>query len=114
MKSALAEHAGAGLAHPQTAGKRLHNAGTHHNGGRPRRRGLIRETHRQPPQSCPAKDPLRCGSSDLPADEHVKAFRVLVAVFAFADVRRRQMHCKNGCGHPWHSLPTTPAKAEQP
>nr|WSW49673.1 DUF5958 family protein [Streptomyces sp. NBC_01001] len=57
-------------------------------------------------------DPPRYGFSDFPADENVKAFRVLVSVFAVADTRRRQTHCKNACGHP--NLPSTSAEAEQP
>ncbi|MGW3402826.1 DUF5958 family protein [Streptomyces zhihengii] len=44
--------------------------------------------------------------SGLPATEHVKAFRVLVAVFAVADTRRRERHCKGACTHAWHNLPT--------
>ncbi|MEU9720989.1 DUF5958 family protein [Streptomyces sp. NPDC047976] len=59
-------------------------------------------------------DPPRYGFYGLPADEHVKAFRVLVSVFAVADTRRRQTYCKGTCGHPWHNLPTTPAGAQQP
>ncbi|MFJ9847540.1 DUF5958 family protein [Kitasatospora sp. NPDC101155] len=51
-------------------------------------------------------DPPRYGFSHLPADEHVKAFRVLVCVFAVADTRRRKTYCKGTCGHPWHNLPT--------
>ncbi|MEV7414843.1 DUF5958 family protein [Streptomyces sp. NPDC089919] len=58
-------------------------------------------------------DPPRYGFSGLPADEHVKAFRVLVSVFAVADTRRREMYCRNACGHPWHNLPSAPAEAEQ-
>jgi len=38
-------------------------------------------------------DPPRSGFASLPADEHVKAFRVLVAVFAVADTRRRETYC---------------------
>ncbi|MEU8434479.1 DUF5958 family protein [Streptomyces sp. NPDC029216] len=49
-------------------------------------------------------DPPRYGFSGLPAGEHVTAFRVLVSVFAVADTRRRQTHCKNACGHSWHNL----------
>ncbi|KJY16693.1 hypothetical protein VR46_45140, partial [Streptomyces sp. NRRL S-444] len=49
-------------------------------------------------------DPPRYGFSSLPTDEYVKAFRVLVSVFAVADTRRRQTYCKNACGHPWHNL----------
>ncbi|MFI8437917.1 DUF5958 family protein [Streptomyces sp. NPDC079020] len=56
-------------------------------------------------------DPPRSGFANLPADEHVKAFRVLVSVFAVADTRRREMYCKGTCGHAWHHLPTA---VEQP
>ncbi|MFD5430167.1 DUF5958 family protein [Streptomyces sp. NPDC127084] len=34
-------------------------------------------------------DPPRYGFAGLPSAEHVKAFRVLVSVFAVADTRRR-------------------------
>ncbi|MGW1139122.1 DUF5958 family protein [Streptomyces zhihengii] len=51
-------------------------------------------------------DPPRYGFSGLPATEHLKAFRVLVAVFAVADTRRRERHCKGACTHAWHNLPT--------
>ncbi|MFJ9343760.1 DUF5958 family protein [Streptomyces sp. NPDC101733] len=50
-------------------------------------------------------DPPRWGFANLPADEHVKAFRVLVSVFAVADARRRETYCKGKCGHAWHHLP---------
>ncbi|MGW7289971.1 DUF5958 family protein [Streptomyces sp. NPDC054847] len=49
-------------------------------------------------------DPPRYGFAALPADEHVKAFRVLVSVFSVADTRRRQTYCKGTCGHAWHTL----------
>ncbi|MGW0884642.1 DUF5958 family protein [Streptomyces sp. NPDC002671] len=49
-------------------------------------------------------DPPRYGFANLPADEHVKAFRVLVSVFAIADTRRRKTYCKGTCGHTWHNL----------
>ncbi|MFJ4776567.1 DUF5958 family protein [Streptomyces sp. NPDC088762] len=51
-------------------------------------------------------DPPRYGFAGLPSTEHVKAFRVLVSVFAVADSRRRERHCKGACGHAWHNLPT--------
>jgi uncharacterized protein DUF5958 len=51
-------------------------------------------------------DPPRYGFANLPAEEHVKAFRVLVSVFAVADTRRRETECKGTCGHAWHHLPT--------
>ncbi|MBT2451469.1 hypothetical protein J7F03_31285 [Streptomyces sp. ISL-43] len=50
-------------------------------------------------------DPPRYGFANLPVDEHVKAFRVLVSVFAVADTRRRKTYCKGTCGHAWHHLP---------
>ncbi|WP_403490407.1 DUF5958 family protein [Streptomyces caniferus] len=49
-------------------------------------------------------DPPRYGFAALPADEHVKAFRILVSVFSVADTRRRQTYCKDTCGHAWHNL----------
>ncbi|MET9116029.1 DUF5958 family protein [Streptomyces longwoodensis] len=56
-------------------------------------------------------DPPRYGFAGLPAAEHVKAFRVLVSVFAVADTRRRGTCCQGACGHSWHNLP---AATEQP
>ncbi|MFD8686303.1 DUF5958 family protein [Streptomyces sp. NPDC059651] len=49
-------------------------------------------------------DPPRYGFAALPADEHVKAFRVLVSVFSVADTRRRHTYCRGTCGHAWHNL----------
>ncbi|WP_327380701.1 DUF5958 family protein [Streptomyces sp. NBC_01207] len=40
-----------------------------------------------------------------PVDERRKAFRLLVAVLAVADERRRERFCSDGCGHWWHRLP---------
>ncbi|MGW2303288.1 DUF5958 family protein [Streptomyces sp. NPDC001809] len=53
-------------------------------------------------------DPARYGFANLPADEHVRAFRVLVAVFSVADTRRRETHCKGRCSHAWHNLAAPP------
>ena len=39
-----------------------------------------------------------------PVDERRK-FRLLVAVLAVADERRRERFCSGGCGHWWHNLP---------
>ncbi|MEW2134856.1 DUF5958 family protein [Streptomyces sp. NPDC005435] len=50
-------------------------------------------------------DPPRYGFASLPPAEHVKAFRVLVSVFAVADTRRRETYCKGACTHAWHNLP---------
>lgn len=56
-------------------------------------------------------EPPRYGFVGLPSAEHLKAFRVLVSVFAVADARRRETNCKGACGHAWHNLP---AATEQP
>ncbi|GAB7106792.1 hypothetical protein JCM4814A_51060 [Streptomyces phaeofaciens JCM 4814] len=40
-----------------------------------------------------------------PVDERRKAFRLLIAVLAIADGRRRERFCSGGCGHWWHALP---------
>ncbi|WP_281157548.1 DUF5958 family protein [Streptomyces sp. HYC2] len=39
-----------------------------------------------------------------PLDERRKAFRLLIAVLAIADERRRERFCSDGCGHWWHRL----------
>ncbi|MFF9870529.1 DUF5958 family protein [Streptomyces sp. NPDC013953] len=41
---------------------------------------------------------------NLPQDERVKAFRLLVALLGVADERRRARFCAHGCGHAWHHL----------
>ncbi|MFJ3138510.1 DUF5958 family protein [Streptomyces sp. NPDC086843] len=43
-------------------------------------------------------------ASLTPRDERRKAFRLLVAVLAIADGRRRERYCSNGCSHWWHRL----------
>ncbi|MFE7789732.1 DUF5958 family protein [Streptomyces sp. NPDC057460] len=43
-------------------------------------------------------------ASLTPLDERRKAFRLLVAVLAIADGRRRKRFCSDGCGHWWHRL----------
>jgi hypothetical protein len=43
---------------------------------------------------------------NLPQDERVKAFRLLVALLGVADERRRLRFCADGCGHAWHHLRT--------
>ncbi|WP_329319215.1 MULTISPECIES: DUF5958 family protein [unclassified Streptomyces] len=45
-------------------------------------------------------------ASLTPRDERRKAFRLLVAVLAIADGRRRERTCASGCGHWWHRLTT--------
>ncbi|MEV5491039.1 DUF5958 family protein [Streptomyces bobili] len=63
-----------------------------------------REAHGQPSVII-RMDPPRYVFAALPADEHGKAFHVLVSVFSAADTRRRQTYCKGACGHAWHNLP---------
>jgi hypothetical protein len=41
---------------------------------------------------------------NLPQGERVKAFRLLVALLAVADGRRRERFCADGCTHAWHQL----------
>ncbi|MET8572054.1 DUF5958 family protein [Streptomyces sp. NPDC004783] len=41
---------------------------------------------------------------NLPQDERVKAFRLLVALLGVADERRRARFCAQGCSHAWHYL----------
>ncbi|MEB8340303.1 DUF5958 family protein [Streptomyces endophyticus] len=43
---------------------------------------------------------------NLPQDERVKSFRLLVALLGVADDRRRLRTCTGGCGHAWHQLRT--------
>jgi hypothetical protein len=40
----------------------------------------------------------------LPEDEHLKVFKLLLALFTIADKRRRETWCKDGCQHEWHHL----------
>ncbi|MFE2146867.1 DUF5958 family protein [Streptomyces sp. NPDC059456] len=41
---------------------------------------------------------------NLPQDERVKSFRLLVALLGVSDERRRKRFCAGGCGHDWHQL----------
>lgn len=43
---------------------------------------------------------------NLPQDERVKAFQLLIALLGVADDRRRLRFCAGGCGHAWHHLRT--------
>jgi hypothetical protein len=43
-------------------------------------------------------------ASLAPLDERRKAFRLLIAVLAISDARRRERYCSDGCGHWWHRL----------
>ena len=40
----------------------------------------------------------------LPESEWTKSFRLLLALLAVADRRRRETTCKDGCTHSWHNL----------
>nr|WP_203633737.1 DUF5958 family protein [Streptomyces sp. SID10815] len=49
---------------------------------------------------------------NLPQEERIKAFRLLVALLGVADERRRARFCAHGCSHPWHRLgPSAGAEA---
>ncbi|MEU4090328.1 DUF5958 family protein [Streptomyces aureus] len=39
-----------------------------------------------------------------PVDKRRTAFRLLIAVLAIADERRRERFCSGRCGHWWHQL----------
>ncbi|MEW2406363.1 DUF5958 family protein [Streptomyces griseoviridis] len=43
-------------------------------------------------------------ASLTPHDGRLKSFRLLIAVLAVADGRRRERFCSDGCGHAWHRL----------
>ncbi|MFF4322985.1 DUF5958 family protein [Streptomyces sp. NPDC001568] len=43
---------------------------------------------------------------NLPQDERVKSFRLLVALLGVADERRRERFCVHVCNHSWHWLAT--------
>ena len=51
---------------------------------------------------------------NLPQDERVKAFRLLVALLGVADERRRTRFCADGCGHDWHHLGADGLQASPP
>ncbi|GGS21772.1 hypothetical protein Snoj_22720 [Streptomyces nojiriensis] len=55
----------------------------------------------------PIEQQLRKIAGLTPVDERRKAFRLLVAVLAVADERRRERFCSGGCGHWWHRLSVT-------
>ncbi|MGI5259894.1 DUF5958 family protein [Streptomyces angustmyceticus] len=46
----------------------------------------------------------RLHMSALPPYDLPRAFRLLVALLAIADTRRRERYCAGGCGHEWHQL----------
>ncbi len=46
----------------------------------------------------------RLHMSALPPYDLPRAFRLLIALLATADTRRRERYCAGGCGHEWHQL----------
>jgi hypothetical protein len=48
----------------------------------------------------------------LPENEWDKSFRLLLALLAIADARRRNTQCVDGCSHEWHHL-SPPAEDEE-
>ncbi|WP_267883468.1 DUF5958 family protein [Streptomyces sp. NRRL F-6677] len=53
-------------------------------------------------------------ASLAPHDERLKSFRLLIAVLAVADGRRRERFCSDGCGHAWHRLAVPPPPPPPP
>jgi hypothetical protein len=41
---------------------------------------------------------------NLPHNENIKSFRVLLSTFTVADERRRRTECLGKCSHAWHNL----------
>jgi hypothetical protein len=41
---------------------------------------------------------------NLPKDEQLKSFKLLIALLSIADERRRNTECKLGCSHEWHNM----------
>ncbi|WP_435810147.1 DUF5958 family protein [Streptomyces mirabilis] len=58
------------------------------------------------PTYTPTVMPTRCrlNMAELPSYDRARAFRLLVALFAIADTRRRERYCVGGCSHEWHQL----------
>ncbi|MFJ8490508.1 DUF5958 family protein [Streptomyces sp. NPDC094038] len=50
----------------------------------------------------------RLNMARLPSYDLPRAFRLLVALLAVADTRRRARDCVEGCRHAWHHLATRP------
>lgn len=46
----------------------------------------------------------RTRTRSFPADERLRLFRLLIAMVAIADGRRRATRCADGCTHWWHHL----------
>ncbi|MGW3012682.1 DUF5958 family protein [Streptomyces sp. NPDC001219] len=46
----------------------------------------------------------RLHMSALPPYDLPRAFRLLIALLAIADTRRRERYCAAGCRHEWHQL----------
>jgi hypothetical protein len=56
----------------------------------------------------------RLDMADLPSYDRARAFRLLVALFAIADTRRRERYCVGGCSHEWHQLAACEAAGPAP
>ncbi|WP_411137371.1 DUF5958 family protein [Streptomyces sp. C10] len=50
----------------------------------------------------------RLHMAGLPPYDLPRAFRLLVALLAVADARRRERHCVDGCAHEWHQPAARP------
>ncbi|GEB57121.1 DUF5958 family protein [Streptomyces gardneri] len=70
------------------------------------RRAGLRSTHTPAVLITRGRIDLQLGkiAGLTPLDERRKAFRLLIAVLAIADGRRRDRFCSGGCGHWWHRL----------
>ena len=40
----------------------------------------------------------------LPVDEWKKSFVTMLSIFKVADIKRREIWCRDGCNHEWHNL----------
>ncbi|WP_405510462.1 DUF5958 family protein [Streptomyces cyaneofuscatus] len=70
------------------------------------RRAGLRATHTPAVLIARGRIELQLGkiAGLTPHDERLKSFRLLIAVLAVADERRRERFCSDGCGHAWHHL----------
>ena len=41
---------------------------------------------------------------NLPENELLKSFILLLSIFSIADKRRKETECSGGCNHQWHNL----------
>jgi len=70
------------------------------------RRSALRATHTPAVLIARGRIDQQLGkiASLTPHDERLKSFRLLIAVLAVADGRRRERFCSDGCSHEWHRL----------